>query len=38
MAEARIFDALWRSVGDICDLFEPHEWWNDLKAASYGFN
>ena len=34
-AEARTFEALWRAVGDICDLFEPLECWNYLKAAGY---
>jgi transposase len=34
-AEARTFDALWRTVGDICDLFEPNECWNYLRAAGY---
>jgi transposase len=34
-AEARIFDALWRALGDICNLFEPQECWNFLKAAGY---
>ena len=34
-AEARTIDALWRAIGDICDLFEPHECWNDLRAAGY---
>ena len=34
-AEARTFEALWRAVGDICDLFEPQECWNYLKAAGY---
>jgi transposase len=34
-AEARTFDALWRAVGDICNLFEPHECWNYLRAAGY---
>ena len=34
-AEARTFDALWRTLGDICNLFEPHECWNFLKAAGY---
>jgi hypothetical protein len=23
--EARTLDALWRAIGDICDLFEPEE-------------
>ncbi len=34
-SEARTLDAHWRAVGDICDLFEPQECWNDLKAAGY---
>ena len=34
-AEARTFEALWRAIGDICDLFEPQECWNCLKAAEY---
>ena len=34
-AGARTFDALWRAVGDICNLFEPQECWNYLKAAGY---
>ena len=34
-AKARTYDALWRAVGDICDLFEPQECWNYLKEADY---
>jgi transposase len=34
-AAARTLDDLWRAVGDICDLFEPEECWNYLKAAGY---
>ena len=34
-AAARTVDALWRVVSDICDLFEPQECWNYLKAAGY---
>ena len=34
-AETRTFDALWRTLGDICNLFEPQECWNYLKAAGY---
>jgi transposase len=34
-AEARTFEALWRAIGNICDLFEPQECWNYLKAAGY---
>lgn len=33
--KARTYDALWRAVGDICDLFEPQECWNYLKEAGY---
>ena len=34
-AEARTFEALWRAIGNICDLSEPQECWNYLKAAGY---
>jgi transposase len=34
-AKARTLDALWRAVGDICDLFDPQACWNYLKAAGY---
>jgi transposase len=34
-AQARTLDALWRAIGDICDLFEPQECWNYLRAAGY---
>ena len=34
-AKARTYDALWRAVGDICNLFEPQECWNYLKDAGY---
>ena len=34
-AEAWTFEALWRALGGICDLFEPQECWNYLKAAGY---
>jgi hypothetical protein len=30
---ARTFEALWRAIGHICDLFEPQECWNYLKAS-----
>lgn len=33
---ARTIDALWRAVGEICDLFDPDECWNYFKAAGYG--
>jgi transposase len=32
---ARSYDALWRAVGDICDLFDPQECRNYLKDAGY---
>ena len=32
---ARTLDALWRAVGEICDLFTPEECWNFFKAAGY---
>ena len=34
-AKARTFDALWRAIGSICDLFSPKECWNYFKAADY---
>lgn len=32
---ARTFDTLLLALGDICDLFDPQECWNFLKAAGY---
>ena len=32
---ARTLDALWRAVGEICDLFNPDECWNYFKEAGY---
>ena len=32
---ARTLDALWKAVGEICDLFDPDECWNFFKAAGY---
>jgi transposase len=34
-AEARTIDALWRAIGDICNLFDPQECWNYLRAGRY---
>ena len=34
-AGARTFEALWRAIGNICGLYEPHECWNYLKATGY---
>ncbi len=33
---ARTIDALWKAVGEICDLFDPDECWNYFKTAGYG--
>ena len=37
-ARARTFDALWKAVGNICDLFTPAECWNYIKHAGYACN
>jgi transposase len=34
-AAARSYDALWETVGNVCDLFSPEECANYLKAARY---
>ncbi|KFC63893.1 ISSpo6, transposase OrfB [Bosea sp. LC85] len=34
-AEARTFDALWKAVGNICDLFKPQECQNLFRHARY---
>ena len=34
-AGARTYEALWRAVGNICDLFDPRECWNFFKHAGY---
>jgi hypothetical protein len=36
-AETRTFDALWRAIGDICDLVEAEECRNYFTNAGYGF-
>ena len=33
----RTIDALWRAIGQICDLFSPEECQNYFAAAGYGF-
>jgi len=33
--EARTFDSLFKALGHICNLFDPEECWNFLKAAGY---
>jgi len=35
---ARTFEDLWRSIGDICDLYETQECWNHFKADGYASN
>ena len=34
-AAARTYDDLWRAIGNVCDLFSPHECWNYLKKTGY---
>ena len=33
----RTIDALWKAIGQICDLFQPEECKNYFAAAGYGF-
>lgn len=33
--KARTIDQLWKTIGNICDLYSPTECWNYLKAAGY---
>lgn len=35
-AAARTYDALWKQVGKVCDLFLPQECKNYFRAAGYG--
>ena len=32
---ARTIDALWKAIGDVCDLYSEQECWNYLKDAGY---
>ena len=34
-AAARSYDALWKAVGHVCDLFTEDECLNDFRAAGY---
>jgi transposase len=34
-AEARTYDALWKTIGNICDLFDGQECWNFFKSMGY---
>lgn len=36
-AKARTFDALWKAIGDICNLFTSTECWNFIKEAGYAY-
>jgi len=35
---AKTFDALFKALGDICNLFDPQECWNFMKATGYASN
>ena len=35
-AAVRTYQALWKKVGEVCDLFQPQECKNYFKAAGYG--
>ncbi len=37
-AKARSIGALWREIGNICDLFNEDECWNFFKAAGYALD
>lgn len=37
-AAARTFEDLWRSLGDICRLFDEEECWNYFNAAGYAYD
>ena len=37
-AAARTYDALWKTAGAVCDLFQPQECKNSFKAAGYGLD
>ena len=34
-AKARTYEALWKALGDVCELFTPDECWNFFKAQNY---
>ena len=36
--KARTYDALWKALGDICDLFTPQECWNFFRKAEICLN
>jgi hypothetical protein len=35
--EAQTVDALWRAIGDVCDLLKPEVCRNYFTATGYGF-
>jgi transposase len=35
---ARTFDQLFEAIGDICDMFSPHQCWTYLQTAGYASN
>jgi len=35
---ARTFDQLFEAIGDISDIFSPHQCWNYLQTAGYASN
>ena len=37
-AAARTYEALWKTAGAVCDLFQPQECKNYFKAAGYGLD
>ena len=37
-AAARTYDALWKAVGNVCDLFSKQECYNYFNAAGYEAN
>jgi transposase len=37
-AAVRTYNALWKHVGAVCDLFQPQECRNYFRAAGYGAN
>lgn len=37
-AKVRTIDQLWKTIGNICDLYTPKECWNYFKAANYALN
>ncbi len=36
-AKARTIEALWRAIGDICDLYGEDECWNYFNAMGYAY-